>query len=295
MRAMPDERRALLQIHFCVVLWGFTAILGKLISLPAAHLVWWRMFLVVAAVACIPRVWSALRSMPLQRIAIYAGIGTIVALHWLTFYGSIKLSNASVAATCMALAPVVMALIEPAVTGARFRPSNLLLGLLVIPGVALVVGGIPSHMHAGFWMGAVSAALTAVFGALNKRYIGGSDAVTVTGVEIAAGFVLVAALTPWLTTEGAAWVWPNARDFALLGVLALACTLLPFALSLVALRHVSAFTAQLAVNLEPVYAVAIAAIFLGEARELDALFYLGVAIVVGTVFVHAWLTQRTAR
>jgi drug/metabolite transporter (DMT)-like permease len=290
---MTDERRALLQIHFCVVLWGFTAILGKLISLPAAHLVWWRMFLVAAAVMCIPRVWRAVRSMPSQRIAIYAGIGLVVALHWLTFYGSIKLSNASVAATCMALAPVVMALIEPVITGARFRPSNLLLGLLVVPGVALVVGGIPAHMHAGFWMGAVSAALTAVFGALNKRYIGSSDALAVTGIEIAAGFVLVAALTPWLTTGSAAWAQPNTRDFALLVVLALACTLLPFALSLVALRHVSAFTAQLALNLEPVYAVAVAALFLGEARELDALFYLGVAIVLGTVFGHAWLTQRS--
>jgi drug/metabolite transporter (DMT)-like permease len=107
-----------------------------------------------------------------------------VALHWLTFYGSVKLANASVAATCMALAPVVTALIEPAVTGARFERHNLLLGILVIPGVALVVGGIPGSMHLGFWVGVVSAALAALYTALNKRFLGHHDAMAVTWVAL---------------------------------------------------------------------------------------------------------------
>jgi len=103
---MTPVRKALLQIHFCVVLWGFTAILGKLISLPALPLVWWRMLIVVAALALWPPVWRALRSTPARTLATFAGIGCVVALHWLTFYGAIKLSNASVAATCMAIAPI---------------------------------------------------------------------------------------------------------------------------------------------------------------------------------------------
>ena len=88
---------------------------------------------------------------------VFAGVGGVVALHWLAFYGSVKLANASVAATTMALAPAVTALIEPAITGARFERHNLLLGILVIPGVALVVGGIPDSMHLGFWVGVLSA------------------------------------------------------------------------------------------------------------------------------------------
>src|SRR3954469_11426532 len=109
---MNEHRRALLQIHVCVVLWGFTAILGKLISLPALALVWWRMLLVTVALACFPRVWRALREIPGRLGWIYAGIGAVVALHWLAFYGSVKLANASVAATTMALAPAVTALLE---------------------------------------------------------------------------------------------------------------------------------------------------------------------------------------
>src|SRR5262245_26163010 len=101
---MTPTTRAQLQIHFCVLLWGFTAILGKLISLPALPLVWWRMLIVVAVLALVPRVWRAWRAMPPRLIGAYAATGTIVALHWLTFYGAIKLANASVAVTCIATA-----------------------------------------------------------------------------------------------------------------------------------------------------------------------------------------------
>jgi drug/metabolite transporter (DMT)-like permease len=292
---MNPHRRALLELHACVVLWGFTAILGKLITLPATQLVWWRMLLVTLALACIPRVWRGLARIPARLRGVYAGIGGVVAVHWLAFYGSVKLANASVAATTMALAPVVTALIEPWITGARFERHNLLLGILVIPGVALVVGGIPGSMHLGFWLGVVSAALAAVYNALNKRHLGQYDAMTVTWLELGAGFLLVTALIPLLsagmTLQGAI-VLPDVQDSAWLLVLAILCTLVPFAVSLGTLRHLSAFTTQLAINLEPVYAIGIAVLFLGEARDLDGLFYLGVAIVIGAVFGHGWLTQK---
>jgi len=285
---MTPYRRALIEIHLCVVLWGFTAILGKLISLPALQLVWWRMLLVVLALACFPRVWRALRDIPPRRMLVFAGIGCVVALHWLGFYGSVKLANASVAATCMALAPAVTALIEPLITGARFERHNLLLGVLVIPGVALVVGGIPGSMHLGFWVGVVSAALAALFNALNKRFLGHHDAMAVTWLELGAGFLVIALLAP---LSGGV-VLPSVRDGAWLAVLAIACTLIPFAMALATLRHLSAFTTQLAINLEPVYAILIAVLFLGEARELNGLFFLGVAIVLAVVFGHAALQQR---
>jgi drug/metabolite transporter (DMT)-like permease len=277
------------------MLWGFTAILGKLITLPALQLVWWRMLLVSAALACLPRVWRGLALIPVRLRLVYAGIGAAVALHWLAFYGSVKLANASVAATTMALAPAVTALIEPALTGARFERHNLLLGIGVIPGVALVMGGIPGTMHLGFWLGVVSAALAALFNVLNKRFLGQHEALAVTGLELGAGFLLVAALAPIMTTAGQIIVLPSVHDGAWLLVLALLCTLVPYAMSLATLRHLSVFTVQLAINLEPIYAIGIAVLFLGEARELGALFFLGVAIVMTVVFGHGWLQMRRFR
>jgi drug/metabolite transporter (DMT)-like permease len=292
---LNPHRRALIELHLCVVLWGFTAILGKLITLPAQQLVWWRMLLVTVALACFPRVWRALKVIPPRQMLVFAGIGGVVAIHWLTFYGSVKLANASVAATCMALAPVVTALIEPVITGARFERHNLLLGILVVPGVALVVGGIPGSMHLGFWVGVISAVLAAVFNALNKRHLGHHDAMAVTWIELGAGFLLIAAMGLFTGPPGAGMALPSVQDGAWLLVLAIFCTLIPFAVSLATLRHLSAFTAQLAVNLEPVYAIVIAVLFLGEARDLDGLFFLGVAVVLAAVFGHGWLQTRLTR
>src|SRR5688572_26098681 len=140
---MTVASKAWLQIHFCVVLWSFTAILGKLITLPALAIVWWRMVLVCVAMLLIAHFWRGLRSLSPRLIAIYAGIGLVVALHWLTFYGSIKLSNASVAATCMALTPVFISFVEPLLVKKRFEWRELLLGLAVLPGIVLVVGATP--------------------------------------------------------------------------------------------------------------------------------------------------------
>jgi drug/metabolite transporter (DMT)-like permease len=290
----PEARRAQLQIHLCVLLWGFTAILGKLITLPALPLVWWRMLLVVVAVALLPRFWRGLRAMPLRIGLAYAGIGMLVALHWLTFYGAIKLANASVAATCMALATVFTALVEPLVVRTRLSWRELALGIGVLPGVALVVGGVPTGMRAGIAVGVMSAALVAIFGSLNKRFVEHADPLTVTGIELGAGTVLLTLLAPAMTTlfpvfDGPLLEVPGARDMAWLLVLALACTLFPFSLALVALRHMSAFGAQMALNLEPVYAIILAMLLLGEQRDLSPQFYLGVAIILLAVFAQPLL------
>ena len=291
---MRPQTRAYAQIHLCVLLWGFTAILGKLITLPALALVCWRMLLVSATLLLLPRVWRGLRALTRRLLAVYAGIGAVVALHWLTFYGAIKLSNASVAASCLALGSVFAAVLEPWIAGRRFDPRELMLGAIAIPGIALLFGGVPAGMHAGIAVGVLSAFLTALFSALNKRYVEHAEPLTVTGVELGAGLIFLLLASPLLPGgDGPLFPMPDLRDGALLLTLAWVCTLLPFSLSLAALRHVSAFSVQLALNLEPVYAIAIAIALLGEQRELSPPFYAGVALILFAVFAHAWLARRS--
>lgn len=293
---MTPTAKAQWQIHLCVLLWGFTAILGKLITLPALPLVWWRMLLVVAALALLPRVWRGLRALPMRLLLAYAGVGVLVALHWLTFYGAIKLANASVAATCMALATVFIALIEPLLAHRRFSWRELALGIAVLPGVALVVGGVPDAMRVGIAVGALSALFVAVFGALNKRLVEHADPLTVTALELGTGTLALTLLAPAMPLlfpafAGALFTAPSAHDTGYLLLLAFACTLFPFVLSLVALRHMSAFAAQLAINLEPVYAIVLAILLLGEQHELTPQFYAGVAIILAAVLAHPLLSR----
>ena len=294
---LSPTAKAQLQIHFCVLLWGFTAILGKMITLPALPLVWWRMLLVVATLAMLPSVWRGLRVMPARTMLAYSGIGALVALHWLTFYGAVKLANASVAATCIALAPAFTSVVEPWLTRRPFSIRELAFGLAVLPGVALVVGGVPHGMRLGIAVGALSALLVALFGSLNKRMVDGGDPLTVTALELGAGTLLLTALAPLMPLvfpafAGKLLIVPSLHDGLLLMTLALLCTLLPFALSLVALRHLSAYGVQLVTNLEPVYAIVLAMVLLGEQRELTPLFYLGVAIILVAVFLHPLLDRN---
>lgn len=296
MTATTATRTAWLQIHFCVVLWGFTAILGKLISLPALPLVWWRMLLVVALLMLLPRVWRGLRAMSPRLRWSYAGVGVLVALHWLTFYAAIKLSNASVGATCMALGTVFTALIEPWLTGKRLSKREVGLGVAVLPGVALVAGGVPDEMLIGVAVGTVSALFVAFFGSLNKRLVEHGDPLSVTALEMAAGVAALTVLAPLSgllspAFGGDPFLLPDLSDSAYLLTLAVLCTLIPFALSLMALRHLTAFGAQLAINLEPVYAIFLAIVLLGEQRELSPRFYLGVAIILGAVLVYPLLVR----
>ena len=223
---MTTTAKAQLQIHFCVLLWGFTAILGKMITLPALPLVWWRMLLVVAALALVPSVWRGLRAMPARTMLAYSGIGVLVALHWLTFYGAVKLANASVAATCIALAPAFTSVVEPWLTRKPFSMRELAFGLGVLPGVALVVGGVPDAMRAGVAVGALSALLVAVFGSLNKRMVEHGDPLTVTALELGAGTLLLTLLAPLMpmlfpSFAGDLLAIPGLRDGALLLVLSL--------------------------------------------------------------------------
>jgi drug/metabolite transporter (DMT)-like permease len=251
------------------------------------------MTLVALAMLLIPPFWSGLGRLSVRSMLVFLGIGVLVALHWLTFYGAVKLANASVAATCMALAPVLTALVEPRIVGRRFEPSEILFGLAVTPGVALVVGGTPPSMHGGIALGIVSVAFVAVFSSLTEKFVGGGSPLAMTGLALAAGAVVLA-LVGLVGSSEAMFVLPERPDLGLLLVLALGCTLLPFALALVALGQLSAFTTTLAVNLEPVYAILLAIVLLGEQRELGTLFYVGVTIIMAAVFTHS-IRDRRAR
>jgi drug/metabolite transporter (DMT)-like permease len=178
------------------------------------------------------------------------------------------------------------------VAGRKFDPRELMIGVAVIPGVALVVGGVPHGMRIGIAVGVLSALFVALFGSLNKRMVEHGDPLTVTCIELGTGTLFLAALSPFLPHSGPAIMTPGMHDALLLLLLSFGCTLLPFALALVALRHMTAFGTQMVTNLEPVYSIVLAIILLNEQHQLDTSFYLGVAVILAAVFVHPWLHRR---
>lgn len=293
-----QKLRAYLYLHFCVFVWGFTAILGKLISLTALPLVWWRVLI------CSLTLWFILsrpmvRALSKRMFWRLMGIGSLVGLHWVCFYGAIKLSNASVAVATMATTTFFSALTEPFLLGQRVKWYELLLGILILPGIVLVVGSIDWTMRMGFAVGIVGAFLAAVFTALNKQVIDGGmpgepvpAPLVMSFVELFGGLAVTSLVLPvWWAAGQPVLLQPAGWDWVWLLVLAWVCTLLPYVLTLIALRHISAFAANLTINLEPVYGVILAGLIFREDQELTPYFYVGVLIIIAAVFSHPFLKK----
>jgi drug/metabolite transporter (DMT)-like permease len=286
------ERRAYLELHLAVFLWGFTAILGDLIQLSALTLVWWRVFLTAISLVFFVRLGAILREVGPRHLLLLAGIGAIVGLHWVTFYGAIKLANASIALVCMATTSLFSSLFEPLIVRRPFVWYELLLGLFILPGIYLIVDGVDAGMNTGIVVGLASAALVSVFTSLNKRYIGSSDPLRITFIELGAASLF---LGPFIPIFGGERFWPAPLDWAYLLVLALLCTTLTFFLSLRALRQLSAFASNLTVNLEPVYGIFLAYFLLDDARELSPTFYWGTLLILVAVFGYSGLRRVIRR
>lgn len=290
---MQAERRANLELHLAVFLWGFTAILGDLIQLSALVLVWWRVLITPLSLLLLMRSLKAFAGMPRRLALQYMGIGVLVALHWLAFYGAIKLANASVALICMAATSFFTAFLEPLFLRQRVKGYEIFLGLLIIPGMMLIVNNLDFSMMKGFWAGLAAALLAATFGTLNKKMVAKAHPYEITFLELGSAWIFLSLLLPFFFSQNPGLVfWPNLLDLGYLLVLSLLCTTLPYILSLRALHHLSAFGANLVINLEPVYGIALAWLILKENKELSPGFYWGVLIILAAVFSYPVIKKR---
>lgn len=274
-------------------LWGFTAILGKFITLREVPLVWYRVLFTVATLMFIPGLLRSLKSIPFKTLLQAGGIGCIVIIHWICFYGSIKYANASIALSCLAITSFIISFIEPWVTGEKMNYREMLLGLFIIPGIWLIANTSDVRFSTGIILGIAAAILAALFTSLNKRMTFKMDSYSMTFVELSGGFILISIILPFYEHyfPEASFI-PTTMDWFSLVLLAVVCTALPFILSLQALKHLSAFATALTVNLEPIYGIIMAIFFFHENKELSIWFYLGTAIILTSVFVHPLLKRK---
>ncbi len=291
---MNAVRNAYIELHIAVLLFGFTAILGDLIAMPTLALVWWRVLITVLSLLPLIRLGRLLQQLSRRRLLAYVGVGVIVGIHWIAFYGAIKLSNASIALVCMATTSFFTAIMEPLLVGRKFRWYELALGLLIIPGMMLIVDGVRIPVFAGLASGLAAALLAALFGTLNKKLVGELDEKSVTFLELGSAWLFLSLAWPvfFMTGNMEPVFWPpSLMDWGYIIILALLCTTLAYVLALRALRHLSAFTANLTINLEPVYGIALAWLLLQENKDLSGNFYWGVLIILLTIFAHPLLRR----
>lgn len=289
---MNPTRRAYLELHLAVFLFGFTAILGKIISVPETVLVWWRVFFTVISLLFLVDVARLYRTLPRKTFFQFLSIGILVAVHWVTFFGAAKYANVSICLICMATASFFTALLEPLIMKQKVKWFELGLGLLIIPGMMLVIKNTESFMYIGIVMGLISAFLAALFSTLNKKLIDKTSPIEITFLEISGALLFLTILMPfYLYFAPDVQIMPVGMDWIYLVILALVCTTFAYVLSLRALQYITAFAANLTVNLEPVYGILLAIILLQENKELDSGFYLGVLVILAAIFVYPLLKR----
>ncbi len=290
---MKATNRAYLELHIAVFLFGFTAILGDLIQLSALALVWWRVLLTSISLLFLIKVRALFRELPRRTLLAFMGIGILVAWHWLCFYGAIKWANASIALVAMATTSFFTSLLEPLVMRQPIKWYELALGIFIIPGMLLIVNGIKIAMLNGLYLGLAAALLAALFATLNKKLIGQSSALNITFLELSSAWLFLSLVLPVYAASNFEMrqFLPSISDVVYLLVLSLMCTTLAYVLALRALRHLSAFASNLAINLEPVYGILLAWLILREDKELHPNFYWGVVIIVIAVFCYPLLRK----
>lgn len=291
----PTQNSAYIKIHIAVLLFGFTAILGDLIQLPAVVIVWWRVLITSISLIFFIGFGKTLKHLTAKQIRTYVIIGIIIGLHWICFYGSVKFSNASVCLICMSTTSLFTSVIEPLWARTKFKKLELFMGALIIPGILLVVNNIDLSYMAGVWAGLASAFLAAIFSTLNKAFIKGADPYTISFIELSGAWVMVSILLGGMyifNTPAEQFLPPSTSDWVYLIVLSLLCTTFAHVLTLQSLKHLTAFASNLVINLEPVYGILLAIVILKDHKELNPMFYLGAAIIVLTVLFYPLLNRK---
>jgi drug/metabolite transporter (DMT)-like permease len=285
-------RKAFLQLHIAVLLAGFTGVLGRLIEINESLLVWYRMFFSVIFLLILTIFTKKITKLSIRQMAPLLGIGAIIALHWVTFYGSVKYANVSVSLVCFSAVGFFSALLDPLISKRKFKAIELLLGLMVILGVYLIFH-FDQNFRTGIIFGLISAFLASIFPILNKQYVTKHNPDTITFYEMTGGWLILNFVVPvYLLFVPVDSIFPDLMDFVWLLVLSLFCTVLAFNLSVRALSSISPFTVNLSFNLEPVYGILLAFLLFKEHLEVGFSFYAGLTVIFLTVVIQ---TIRVAK
>jgi len=296
--------RALFQIHLAVLLWGFTGVLGRAISLSAPVLVWYRMLLtaiILWAIVSIRREWRVYSRADFRRVS---GIGVMFAIHWVAFYGSVKLANASIAMICLATSSIFTALLDPLMNKGKFNNKEIFLSLLAVAGVFCIYFLQPSvttshsmpNFEWGVLLGLIASIISAIFTVFNKPLTARYPARFLVFTEMGTGFLFLTLLAPfyifYMPDEP---LLPQNFDLLWLVLLAYCCTVWGQSLAMTALRTLSPFTISLSVNLEPVYGIVLAFLIYQENEQLGYGFYLGMILIFLSMILQVVLVMRQKR
>ena len=289
---LESKLKNYLQLHFIVFLWGFTAILGALITIDAIPLVWFRMLLAVLFIGIYFLIKKKSFLIDKKTTLKFILTGIIIAIHWITFFKAIKVSNVSVALVTMSTGAFFASFIEPFFFKRRIKFLEIFLGLLVIIGLYIIFN-FESQYYLGIIYALISAFLAALFSVLNGVFVKKHSAEIISFYQLLFGALFITIYLLFKNKFSVAFFNLSALDWIFLLVLSSICTAYAFIVSVKVMKVISPFTVVLTVNLEPIYAIILALIIFGEKEKMNPEFYYGALLVFLVVLLNAFLKNKT--
>lgn len=285
-------KKSYLVLHTAVLLAGFTGVFGKLITLNQIPLVWFRVLLSTIILFLVLKLFKIERLKSTKDAFKIAKVGVLITIHWIFFYGSIKFSNISIGVVCYCLTSLFTAVLEPIINKKRFSAAQLMLSMLTLIGISLIF-----HFDSSYQLGIILGVISTIFAALytiyNERLVKQYDSKLLNFYQMLSGTIVLGFGLPifyyLFPTER---FIPSFSDGVYLILLALFCTVGLYVLFAESLKKLSAFTVNLSFNLEPIYSIIIAFLFFNEGKQVNASFYVGLALVLVSVLLQ---TMRSIR
>ncbi len=278
-------------LHFLVFIWGFTAILGALISINAIPLVWYRMFFAVLFVFIYFLVKrKSLKASP-KALLKFILTGVIIALHWIAFFSAIKVANVSIALVAMSTGALFTSLIEPLFFKRKLIILELFFGFIVIAGLSLIFN-VESEYTLGIIYALIASFLSALFTVLNGLYVKKYDAEVISFYQLLFGVLFISIFV--LATSGFSIeeFTLNTSDIFYLLLLSSVCTAYAFVVSVKIMKYLTPYTVMLTINLEPVYGIILAVLIFGESEKMSPQFYIGALVILLTVIVNGIIKNK---
>ena len=289
---MPsDKLKSTLHFHFIVFIFGFTAILGKLISIDAVSLVWYRMVLATAVVALFMAVRRISFALSTKQLYIMLICGVLIALHWVFFFHAVKVSNVSVTLSVMSAGALVTALVEPIFYKRSFVWYEIVLGLIVVVALGLIMQT-EYHYIEGMMFAFIAILLSVAFTLINGKAIHKSDARVMSVYQLGAGAVCMSMI---LLMQGKFTVELfsiSKTDILWISILVIVCTAYAFVVSIAVMRHLTPFSLMLAINMEPVYGILFGILIFGSDEKMSFAFYIGTLLILLSVLTNGFLKLK---
>jgi len=282
-----DKLKNYLHLHFLVLIAGFTAILGELISIEATPLVWYRMTIAGVLMFLFIKFKKMSLKVPLKAVIRFSIAGVIIALHWITFFAAIKASNISITLAMFSTGAFFASLIEPLFYKRKIIGYEIIFGFIVIAGVVLITQTELQYLL-GIALGISSALFSTLFAVLNGQFVKNYKASVISFYEFVSG-VLFMSIFIAFTGDGfdASYFQLSSSDWICLFILASICTAYAFIASIHVMKHITPYTLVLTYNLEPIYGIVLAVILFPQTETMRPLFYIGAALIISTVLLNA--------